>query len=85
MARGHAAMKGYTYSTTVNIDVDVDIDQNDLSDDDLLEICKGRGLLTSGIPEGAIEELYVLLKQGKNNAALQRVQQIVQDAKGVIL
>jgi len=78
-------MKGYTYSTTVNIDVDVDIDQNDLSDDDLLEICKGRGLLTSGIPEGAIEELYVLLKQGKNNAALQRVQQIVQDAKGVIL
>ncbi len=85
MARGHAAMKGYTYSTTVTVDVDVDIDQNDLSDDDLLDICKDRGLLSNGIPPNAIEELYVLLKQGKNNAALQRVQQIVQDAKGVVL
>lgn len=78
-------MKGYTYSTTVTVDVDVDIDHNDLSDDDLLDICKDRGLVSGGIPGGAIEELYVLLKQGKNNAALERVRQVVQDAKGVVL
>lgn len=78
-------MKGYNHYTVVTVDVDVNIDHNDLSDDDLLEICKGRGLNSGGIPASAIEELYVLLKQGKNNAALQRVQQIVQDAKGVIL
>jgi hypothetical protein len=78
-------MRGYNYSTTVTVDVDVDIDENDLSDEDLREICDKRGILSGGLPGEVIEELFVLFKQGKHDQVLERVRQVVQDAKGVVL
>lgn len=75
----------YTYSTTVTVDVDVDIDESDLTDEDLIEICEGRGLMSGGLNKDAIEELFMLFKQGKHDAVLERVRQVVQDAKGVVL
>ena len=74
-------MKGYRYSTTV--EVDVDIDETDLSDEDLLELCEVRGI--GGMSKSVVEELYILFKQGKHDAILERVRQVVQDAKGVVL
>ena len=74
-------MKGYRYSTTV--EVDVDIDETDLSDEDLLELCEVRGI--GGMSKEVVEELYVLFKHGKHDAILERVRQVVQDAKGVVL
>lgn len=78
-------MKGFNYSTTMEVTVDVDIDENDLTDEDLLEICEGRGLMSSGIKGEVIEELFVLFKMGKHDAILERMRQVVQDAKGVVL
>ena len=75
----------YTYSTTVTVDVDVDIDETDLTDEDLIEICENRGLTAGGLNKDAIEELFMLFKQGKHDAILERVRQAVQDAKGVVL
>ncbi len=85
MARGHAVMRGYNYSTTVTVDVDVDIDENDLSDEDLREICDERGILSGGLAGEVIEGLFVLFKQGKHADILIRVRELVQDAKGVVL
>lgn len=78
-------MKGFNYSTTMEVTVDVDIDENDLTDEDLLEICEGRGLMSGGLKGDVIDELFVLFKQGKHDAVLERVRQVVQDAKGVVL
>lgn len=77
--------KGFNYSTTMEVTVDVDIDENDLTDEDLLEICEGRGLMSGGLSGDVIEELFVLFKQAKHDAILERVRQVVQDAKGVVL
>ena len=77
--------KGFNYSTTMEVTVDVDIDENDLTDEDLLEICEGRGLMSGGLNKEVIDELFVLFKMGKHDAVLERVRQVVQDAKGVVL
>ena len=74
-------MKGYRYSTTV--EVDVDIDESDLSDEDLIQICEDRGI--GGISKEVVEELFILFKQGKHDAIIERVRKVVQDAKGVVL
>ena len=74
-------MKGYRYSTTV--EVDVDIDESDLSDEDLIQICEDRGI--GGMSKSVVEELFMLFKQGKHDAIIERVRQVVQDAKGVVL
>ena len=78
-------MKGFNYSTSMEVTVDVDIDENDLTDEDLIEICEGRGLMSGGLNKDTIEELFVLFKQGKHDAIIERVRQVVQDAKGVVL
>jgi hypothetical protein len=78
-------MSKHLYSTTVTVDVDVDIDTDDLEDQDLLEICQERGLMSGGMPGEVIEELFVLFKQGKHDQVLQRVRRLVEDAKGVVL
>ena len=76
-------MSKHVYSTTVTVDVDVDISTDDLDDEELLEICQDRNI--GGLSRGLIEELFVLFKQGKHDAVLERVRQVVQDAKGVVL
>lgn len=73
-------MNRHLYSTTVEVDVDVSTD--DLTDDDLRELCQERGLSFSS---DVIEELYVHFKLGRHDAVLERVRVLVQDAKGVIL
>lgn len=76
-------MNKHLHSTTVEVDVDIYTD--DLEDDELIEICEARGIMTGGIKGEVIEELFVLFKQGKHDAILERVRQVVQDAKGVVL
>lgn len=78
-------MSKYICSTTVNLDVDVDISTDDLHDEDLIEICEGRGLMSGGMNKDAIEELFVMFKLKKHDAILERVRKVVQDAKGVVL
>lgn len=80
MARGHAVMSKHLYSTTVEVDVDISTDE--LTDDDIRELCEERGISTSGT---LIEELYTMFKQGKHDQVLERVRRLVQDAKGVVL
>ena len=80
MARGHAAMSRYYMSTTV--EVDVDITEDDLTNDDLLELCKERGIAISA---EIVEELYRLFKLKQHDAILERMRVFVQDAKGVVL
>jgi len=41
-------MSRYLYSTTLSIDVDVDISESDLTNDDLIELCRERGIAVSG-------------------------------------
>lgn len=76
-------MNKHLHSTTVEVDVDIYTD--DLEDDELIEICEARGIMSGGIKGEVIEELYFLFKQGKHDAILERVRQVVQDAKGVVL
>ena len=82
MARGHAAMSKHIYSTTVNLDVDVDISSDDLTDDDLRDLCNERGIAVTG---EIVEELYRLFKLKQHDAILERMRVFVQDAKGVVL
>jgi hypothetical protein len=62
--------------------VDVDISTDELSNDDLIELCKERGVAFSG---QIIEELYRLFKLKQHDAILERMRLFVQDAKGVVL
>ena len=78
-------MSKHIFSTSVNLDVDVDISTDDLEDEDLFEICENRGLMSGGLNKEVIDELFVLFKMGKHDAILERVRQVVQDAKGVVL
>ena len=73
-------MSRYYMSTTV--EVDVDITEDDLTNDDLLELCKERGITVSA---EIVEELYQLFKLKKHDAILERMRVFVQDAKGVVL
>lgn len=82
MARGHAVMSKHIYSTTLSVDVDVDISTDELSNDDLIELCKERGVAFSG---QIIEDLYVMFKLKQHDAILERMRVFVQDAKGVVL
>ena len=82
MARGYAAMSKHIYSTTLSVDVDVDISTDELSNDDLIELCKERGVAFSG---QIIEDLYVMFKLKQHDAILERMRVFVQDAKGVVL
>ena len=82
MARGHAVMSKHIYSTTVNLDVDVDISTDDLSDDEVRELCEERGIAVSA---GIVEELYRLFKLKQHDAIVERMRVFVQDAKGVVL
>jgi len=75
-------MSKHIYSTTVNLDVDVDISTDDLSDDEVRELCEERGIAVSA---GIVEELYRLFKLKKHDAILERMRVFVQDAKGVVL
>jgi hypothetical protein len=75
-------MSRYLYSTTLSIDVDVDISESDLSNDDLIELCRERGIAVSG---EIVEELYRLFKLKQHDAILERMRVFVQDAKGVVL
>lgn len=76
-------MNRHLYSTTVEVDVDVSVD--DLSDDDLIEICEERGLMAGGVQGDVIDELFIHFKLGRHDAVLERVRELVQNAKGVIL
>ena len=73
-------MSRYYMSTTV--EVDVHITEDDLTNDDLIELCKERGIAVSG---EIVEELYRLFKLKKHDAILERMRLFVQDAKGVVL
>jgi hypothetical protein len=75
-------MSRYLYSTTLSIDVDVDISESDLTNDDLIELCRERGIAVSG---EIVEELYRLFKLKQHDAILERMRVFVQDAKGVVL
>jgi hypothetical protein len=75
-------MSGHIYSTTVNLDVDVDISSDDLTDDDLRDLCDERGIAVRG---EIVEELYRLFKLKQHDAILERMRVFVQDAKGVVL
>jgi len=75
-------MSRYLYSTTLSIDVDVDISDSDLTNDDLIELCRERGIAVSG---EIVEELYRLFKLKQHDAILERMRVFVQDAKGVVL
>lgn len=76
-------MGKHLYSTTVEVDVDVSVD--DLSDDNLIEICEERGLMAGGVQGDVIDELFIHFKLGRHDAVLERVRELVQNAKGVIL
>jgi hypothetical protein len=75
-------MSKHIYSTTVNLDVDVDISSDDLTDDDLRDLCNERGIAVTG---EIVEELYRLFKLRQHDAILERMRVFVQDAKGVVL
>jgi hypothetical protein len=72
-----------SYSYTTTVEVEVDIDETDLSNEDLMEMCQERGLIS--MDKAVLEELFVLFKQGKHDAILALVRRVVQDAKGVVL
>jgi hypothetical protein len=75
-------MSKHLYSTTLSVDVDVDISTDELSNDDLIELCKERGVAFSG---QIIEDLYVMFKLKQHDAIVERMRVFVQDAKGVVL
>lgn len=75
-------MSRYLHYTSINVDVEVEITESDLSNDDLLELCKERNIAVSG---EIIDELYGLFKLKKHDAILERMRVFVQDAKGVVL
>jgi hypothetical protein len=73
-------MNRHLLSTTVEVDVDISTD--DLTDDDLRELCKERGIT---VGESLVEELHRLFKLKQHDAILERMRLFVQDAKGVVL
>lgn len=73
-------MNRHLLSTTVEVDVDISTD--DLTDDDLRELCKERGIT---VGESLVEELYRLFKLKQHDAIVERMRLFVQDAKGVVL
>ena len=75
-------MSRYFYSTTLSVEVDVDVTEGDLTNDDLIELCKERGITASG---EIIEELYRMFKLKQHDAIVDRMRVFVQDAKGVVL
>lgn len=83
MARGHAVMNKYLRSATVEVDVAIYTD--DLDDDELIEICEARGIMTGGIKGEIIEELYTMYKLGRYRDVIERMRLVIQDAKGVVL
>ena len=77
-------MSKHIYSTTVEIDVDIDTD--DLTDDDLVEVCKRRGIFVGGSDcEDNATEMFYAFKLGKTNRAIELAKQMAQDRTGMIL
>lgn len=80
-------MKKHLYSTTVEVEVDVDISVDDLPDEDLIELCKVRGIVTKTEEEnqGDITDMFYAFKLGRDERAVELARKICQDHTGRIL
>jgi len=79
-------MSKHIYSTTVEVEVDVDIDTDNLTDEDLIEVCRHRGIFVgTGDAEDDITEMFYAFKLGKSERAMELAKQIAQDRTGRIL
>lgn len=80
-------MGKHLYSTSVTVDVDVDIDTDDLSDEDLIDICEKRGIFTgsAGGDQDDVTEMFYAFKLGRNERAIELAKKIAQDHTGRIL
>lgn len=80
-------MSKHIYSTTVEVEVDVDIDTDDLSNEDLIEICEQRGIMTGGVSDDGsdVTEMFYAFRLGRTDRALELAKKIAQDHTGGIL
>jgi hypothetical protein len=75
------------YSTTVEVEVDVDIDSDDLSDDDLREICTQRGIFSKGLTNDNddIVLMWQAFRTGNTEKAMQLARKVAEDHVGLIV
>lgn len=80
-------MGQHVYSTTVTVDVDVDIDTDDLSDDELREICVERGIFHAGTenPNDNIVLMWQAFRTGDTERAMKLAKQVAEDHVGYIV
>lgn len=75
------------FITSARVEVDVDIYDDDISDEDLRDMCIQRGILNDGI-DGAneeIREMFYAFKLGREDRAMEIAKKIAQDLTGGIL
>lgn len=80
-------MRKHVYSTTVEVEVDVDISTEDLPNEDLIELCKERGIMAGAAEENQndITEMFYAFRLGRNERAVELARKIAQDYTGRIL
>lgn len=80
-------MGKHVYSTTVTVDVDVDIDTDDLSDEDLREVCKKRGIFSAGsdTDNDNIVLMWQALRVRNNERALALAKVVAEEYVGLIV
>lgn len=80
-------MGKHVHSTTVTVDVDVDIDTDDLSDDDLIEICKERGIFSAGadVEDDPIRAMWEAFRLGRVDRAMVLARQVAEAHVGRII
>lgn len=77
-------MRKHVYSTTVEVEVDVDISTEDLPNEDLIELCKERGIMAEE-NQNDITEMFYAFRLGRNERAVELARKIAQDYTGRIL
>lgn len=70
---------------SITVDVDVDIYSDDLTDDDLREICEERGIFPDFDFEDEIREMFYAFKFGNTDRAMILARKIAEEATGMIL
>lgn len=75
------------FITSARVEVDVDIYDDDISDDDLREMCAERGILTDGMESAneEIREMFYAFKLGRDDRAMEIARKIAQDLTGGII
>ena len=73
------------YIKTVYVEKEVDIYSDDLSDEDVRELCEERGIKAGGADSDEVTEMFYAFKLGRQERAMELARKIAQDHVGGIL